>query len=152
MLHEWLELREDLMRAMTHHRALCHAPQPDLAALSQARWQLSSISRQRTEWSLRVAGPAAERLAHTPGGAAWLAVQADMLRYRQRISAFVARWPSDAVVTDWSGYQQGVVALRGEVAQWLRLEEAAIRALAAAMDAALIASPPPRVPQAMYPR
>ncbi len=79
--------------------------------------------------------PLAERLAHTPGGAAWLALQADMPVYRQRISQFISHWPIEAIVDDWDRYRRVIPELRAEVAAWLRNEEFAIRALAAELEA-----------------
>ena len=143
MLHEWLELRDALTRIMNDHRALCGVSQADPVAISQIRWQMSSISRQRAAWLLKVVNPTAERLAHTSGGGAWLAVQATMPAYRQTISAFVLRWPIDAVVDDWPGYRQGVTALRSTILQRLRTEEIAIRALAAERDVPPVRAMPP---------
>lgn len=141
MLHEWLEMRDALIRIMNDHRALCAAPKADPVAISQVRWQMSSISRQRMAWLLNVANPTAQRLAHTAGGAAWLAVQATTPAYRQQISAFVARWPNDTIVRDWSGYRQGINVLRGTILQRLRIEESAIRALEAEQDTAPVQVP-----------
>jgi hypothetical protein len=143
MLHEWLELRDALIRVMNDHHALCAAPQGDAVAISQVRWQISSISRKRTAWLLKVVNPTAERLAHTIGGVAWLAVQAEMPAYRQQISAFVSRWPIEAVVRDWSGYRHAITELRSEILQRLRTEEMAIRALEAARDAPPVQTLPP---------
>ncbi|MDZ7281219.1 hypothetical protein N4G62_04150 [Sphingomonas sanguinis] len=135
MLLEWLEMRETLVRFMHEHRTLCHAPRPDPVALSRNRWLLSNASRRRAAWMIRTADAIAERLAHTTGGAAWPAVQADMRVYRGYISEFVSRWPIDTIIGDWDGYRRGVVELRPEIARWLRKEEFAIRALAAELEA-----------------
>lgn len=135
MLPEWLEMRDELVRVISEHRILCNAPKPDAIALSRNRWQLSNASRQRANWLMRNANPIAERLAHTPGGAAWLAVQADMPAYRQRISSFVSSWPLEEIIADWDGYRRGVAQLRTDVASWLRNEQLAIRALAAELEA-----------------
>ncbi|MCT8002871.1 hypothetical protein NZL82_13400 [Sphingomonas sanguinis] len=144
MLFEWHDMRAALTRVMTEHRALCNAPVPDVTAISRSRWLISNASRQRAAWSMKTASPLAERLAHTPGGAAWLALQADMPAYRQRISGFVSRWPTEAIVKDWSSYRHDSAALRFEITQWLRLEEIAIRALVAALEAEA-ASPSERI-------
>ena len=143
MLHQWLELHNALTRAMDDHRALCGATEADPVAISQVRWQISKISRQRTAWMLNVVNPTAERLAHTSGGAAWLAVQATTPAYRQQISAFVSRWPNDAIIRDWSGYRQSAAELGKMIRPRLRVEEIAIRALAAERDAPLARGLPP---------
>ncbi len=135
MLHEWLEWRDALARFMNEHRILCQASTPDPVAISGARWRISQASRQRTNWLAGVVHPLAERLAHTPGGAAWLALQADMPVYRQRISQFISHWPIEAIVDDWDRYRRVIPELRAEVAAWLRNEEFAIRALAAELEA-----------------
>ncbi len=135
MLPEWLEMRDMLVRSMSEHRALCQAATPDPVALSRSRWLLSNASRQRASWLVHTVNPVAERLAHTPGGAAWLAFQVTATDYRQGISAFLSRWPIEATVADWAGYRRDVVALRGTIAPRLRQEEFAIRALAAALEA-----------------
>ncbi|MFV0923047.1 hypothetical protein ACR720_10230 [Sphingomonas parapaucimobilis] len=144
MLPEWLEMRDALARVVSEHRILCNAPKPDAIALSRNRWLLSNASRQRANWLMRTANPIAECLAHTPGGAAWLAVQATMPAYRQRISGFVSAWPIEEIITDWDGYRRGVAHLRTEVTAWLRNEEFAIRALAAEWEAAAL--PPMAIP------
>ncbi len=135
MLLEWLEMRDTLVRLMHEHRTLCHAPRPDPVALSRNRWLLSNASRRRAAWMIRTADAVAQRLAHTPAGTSWSTVQADMRVYRQYISEFVSRWPIDTIIGDWDGYRRGVVELRPEIALWLRKEECAIRALAAAVEA-----------------
>ncbi len=145
MLHEWLEWRDALARFMNEHRILCQAPTPDPVAVSGARWRISQASRQRASWLAAVVHPLAERLAHTPGGAAWLALQADMPVYRQRISQFISRWPIEAIVDDWDGYRRVIPELRAEVAAWLRNEEFAIRALAAELEAEAL--PPMAIPR-----
>ncbi|WP_428969165.1 hypothetical protein ACQR50_16670 [Sphingomonas sp. Xoc002] len=150
MLPEWLEMRDEVVRVMSEHRALCGALQPDPAALSRSRWLLSNASRQRASWLMRHANPTAQRLAHTPGGAAWLAVQASMPAYRQRISGFVSSWPLEEIMVDWGGYRRGCAELRIEVAAWLRNEEFAIRALAAEWEAE--PSAPTAAARQAYPR
>ncbi|MDR6147993.1 hypothetical protein QE363_003786 [Sphingomonas sp. SORGH_AS870] len=147
MLSEWLHMREELTRVMTQHRALCGASAPDPVALSRNRWLISNVSRQRATWLTGTALPAAERLAHTPGGAGWLALQAHVPAYRQRISGFVSRWPIEAIVKDWVGYRHATAELRFEIAQWLRKEEVAMRALVAEMES-MPAMPPLKAGQA----
>lgn len=150
MLTEWLELRDELVRVMTEHRALCNAPKPDAVALSRSRWLLSNASRQRASWLMRNANPTAQRLAHTTGGAAWLAVQATMPAYRQRISGFLSSWPLEEIIADWGGYRRGCAELRTEIAAWLRDEEFGIRALAAELEAESL--PPIAITRQAYPR
>jgi hypothetical protein len=141
MLAEWLDMRNAMVRIMSEHRALCTAPAPDAVALSRNRWLLSNAGRQRATWLVNIVTPAAERLAHRPSGAAWLAVRANMFAYRQRISRFVSRWPIEAVIGDWDGYRHDITGLRAEIAQWLRQEEFAIRALVKDMEAEQVPSP-----------
>lgn len=141
MLAEWLDMRNAMVRIMSEHRALCATSTPDPVALSRNRWLLSNAGRQRATWLVNMVTPAAERLAHKPSGAAWLAVQANMFAYRQRISRFVSRWPIEAVIGDWDEYRRHTAELRSEIAQWLRQEEFAIRALVADMEADEILSP-----------
>lgn len=141
MLLKWLEMRAALTRTMTEHRALCNAPTPDVAAISRSRWLISNASRQRAAWFVTTVNPLAERLADRPSGAAWLALQADMPAYRHRISSFVSRWPTEAMVKDWSGYRDDVAELRFAIAQWLRREDVAIRALAVEQEAMAVLPP-----------
>ena len=85
MLHEWLEWRDALARFMNEHRIVCQAPTPDPVAVSGARWRISQASRQRASWLAAVVHPLAERLAHTPGGAAWPSVCLNVVKFMSNL-------------------------------------------------------------------
>lgn len=133
MLLELTELHEAMAAVMQSHRTLRDAPALDHRALSQIRWQMAQISRRRMAYLTDIVFPAAQRHADTPAGAALLALQAEMPAYRQRISAFVARWPMDAILADWVRYCDEVAQVGRGVAQLMRREALMVRALEVAM-------------------
>lgn len=135
MLAEWLERRDTVMRLMNDYRVLCAAPAPDPAALSRGRWLISNASRQRVAWLAIAVHPVAERLADSPGAAAWRAVEHDAPAHRQRISGFLSRWTMEAVIGDWSGYCRSGAELHRDITHSFQAEEQAVRLLAAEMEA-----------------
>ncbi len=109
--------------AMERQRALCDAARPDHQALAHGRWQLAQLGRKRMQFLVEQVIPLAERHARTRGGAALLAIRDSWPAFGKTASAFLARWPAEAISADWEGYRRDATSFRHEITRRLHQEE-----------------------------
>ena len=120
--------------AMEQQRVLCEAAQPDHRALAHGRWQLAKIGRRRMKFLIEQVMPLAERHAGTSGGAALLALRDSWPAFGKTISAFLARWPAEAIAANWEGYRREAASFRHEITRRLHQEEKGLRDMLAEIE------------------
>lgn len=109
------ELLAELSRLAAEHKLLCGAAAPDKVAVGTARWKIAGTGRQRMDLLSDTVFPLLERRCTGPELAAVIAFRIACVAYRRRISDYVARWSTSAILAEWATYQREAEAFRQAV-------------------------------------
>lgn len=129
MLTELRDHHATLVRWLDDHRNLCDAAQTDYRTLRHVRWQIAQASRKRLSFLAATVFPLAERHGHLKAAAGLLTLRNETPAYGQFLSAFVARWPMEAVMADLGGYVLAAEAYRRDADKRHFSEERHLRML-----------------------
>lgn len=142
--NELSRLQQSLLSALEDHARLCEAAVPDRNAISAARWRVAQAGRVRMEFLTISAIPAAEAASAGDMLRRVIALRDGTPDYQRQVSSHVARWPTEAIVTDWDEYRVLAKAFRARV-QARVAEEAMVMRPALLRAAALARRAPPTV-------
>lgn len=134
MLTELRDHHATLVRWLDAHRSLCEAAQTDYQALRHVRWQIAQASRKRLTFLTTTVFPFAESHGQLKAAAGLLTLRNETPAYGQILSAFIARWPMEAVVVDWDGYRLAAQAYRRDADKRHFAEERHLRMLMAEVE------------------
>lgn len=127
MWDELNRLQQALITAIDEHTRLCNAPEPDRNALSAGRWRVAQAGRVRMEYLNGTAFPAAEAAAFGEETRRVAALRDATPAYQRHISGYVARWPTEAIVADWTGYRAAAMVFCDEVKDRVTEEASILR-------------------------
>jgi len=118
-------LQTDLLDQVLEHEKLCLAATPDRTAITMCRWRGAQAGRVRMEHLQGRVFPCLLRMRDLPDGLRPLVD--DTPAYRQRVSAYVLKWSTDAIFADWVSYQAASHAFRIDVRNRVAAEVRLIR-------------------------
>lgn len=107
-------LQQALLDAVEEHRMLCSADVPDRGALSASRWRVAQAGRVRMDYLTGTVFPAIE-VAHQDVPVRCAALRDATTSYQRDVSAYVARWPTEAIMTQWAAYQRAAHPFRAAI-------------------------------------
>ena len=110
--------------AMRDHESLCRQSSPDMPAIARVRWRIAEASRRRLEYFVEEVLPQAEAHAASDAVRCLQTIKDRTAGYRQRISAYLADWPTEKIADDWQGYRAAAMLLRRTI--HARLEDEAM--------------------------
>lgn len=129
MLTELREHHAALTRWLDAHRNLCDAAQIDYQALRHVRWQIARVSRKRLAFLTDTVFPFAEAHAGLKAAAGLLTLRQETPAHGRILSAFVARWPMEAMAEAPGAYARAADACRRDADKRLLAEERHLRLL-----------------------
>lgn len=103
-----------LLDAVEEHRILCSADVPDRTALSASRWRIAQAGRVRMDYLTGTVFPAIDA-AYQDAPVRFAALRNATTPYQRDVSAYVARWPTEAILTQWSAYQRAAQPFRAAI-------------------------------------
>ncbi|WP_322965257.1 hypothetical protein [Sphingomonas fuzhouensis] len=141
MLTEFEDNLAAMEQAMEAQQRLCEAAEPDHPALAHSRWQLARLGRIHAGFLTEQIFPLAQRHAETKGGAGLLALRETWPAFGGSVSAFIARWPLEAIATDWEGYRQDAAPLERNIRQRVQQERQCLYDMLAEIEGQAVSAP-----------